>query len=162
MWRVVSLTASSRCCWSGWSLAVCFRISLSSSGYFITRLRGMSRKFHRSSFLLKGDWRQRCRKSCTPPVLLLLVQQGLGLHLVTAVRGIGGETGQLQGHRDRHLVSDEQETRTDANYEDSSTEWRETLTHPVSQDVSHVFCGAVRFSGISEATEQSWGFLIIR
>ena len=56
-----------------------------------------------------------------PPVLLLLVQQGLGLHLVTAVRGVGGETGQLQGHRDRHLVSEEEETRKDARYEDSYT-----------------------------------------
>lgn len=34
-----------------------------------------------------------------PPVLLLLVQQGLGLHLVAAVRRVGGETRQLQGHK---------------------------------------------------------------
>lgn len=32
-----------------------------------------------------------------PPVLLLLIQQGFGLHLVTAVRGVGGETGHLPG-----------------------------------------------------------------
>lgn len=63
--KLVFLTASSRCCRSGWSLGVCFTISLSSSGYFTNRLRGMSRKFHRSNFLLKGDWRQRCKKSWT-------------------------------------------------------------------------------------------------
>lgn len=62
---VVLLTASSRCCRSGWSFGVCLRISRSSSGYLTSRLRGMSRKFHRSSLRLKGDSRQRCRKSCT-------------------------------------------------------------------------------------------------
>lgn len=39
-----------------------------------------------------------------PPILLLLVQQGLGLHLVTAVRCVGGEEGQLQGHRYRQMT----------------------------------------------------------
>lgn len=32
-----------------------------------------------------------------PQILLLLVQQGLGLHLVTAVWSVGVEAGQLQG-----------------------------------------------------------------
>lgn len=40
-----------------------------------------------------------------PPVLLLLVQQGLGLHLVTAVRCVGGETRQLQEHTHTHLIT---------------------------------------------------------
>lgn len=40
-----------------------------------------------------------------PPVLLLLVQQGFGLHLVAAVWRVGGETGQLLGQADRQLVA---------------------------------------------------------
>lgn len=40
-----------------------------------------------------------------PPVLLLLVQQGLGLHLIAAVRRVGGETGQLWGQADGRLVA---------------------------------------------------------
>lgn len=59
------LTAFSRLAVSGCSGGVCRRISFSRSGYFTSRDRGMSRKLHRSSFLLKGDSRQRCRKSCT-------------------------------------------------------------------------------------------------
>lgn len=59
------LTAFSRLAASGCSGGVCLSISLSSSGYLTRRDRGMSRKLHRSSFLLKGDSRQRCRKSCT-------------------------------------------------------------------------------------------------
>jgi len=39
------------------------------------------------------------QKVLNPPILLLLVQQVLGFHLVTAVRSVGGETRQLQVHR---------------------------------------------------------------
>lgn len=59
------LTASSRIWISGWSLGVCLRISFRSSGYLTSRLRGMSKKLQRSSLRLKGDSRQRWRKSCT-------------------------------------------------------------------------------------------------
>lgn len=54
-----------------------------------------------------------------PPILLLLVQQVLGLHLVTAVWSVGGETGQLQGHRNRNLVTTTKHLKsseTDCNY----------------------------------------------
>ena len=58
-------TASSRLAVSGCSGGVYRRISRSRRGYLTRRERGMSRKLHRSSFLLKGDSRQRCKKSCT-------------------------------------------------------------------------------------------------
>ena len=47
------------------------------------------------------------QKVLNPPILLLLVQQVLGFHLVTAVRSVGGETRQLQVHRNRHLLTTE-------------------------------------------------------
>lgn len=49
----------------------------------------------------KGRLATALQEVLDPPILLLLVQQGLGLHLVTAVRSVGGETGKLQGHRNR-------------------------------------------------------------
>lgn len=49
------LTASGRVSSSGWSGGVHFRISFNNRGYLTRRLRGRSKKFHRSSFLLKDD-----------------------------------------------------------------------------------------------------------
>lgn len=44
----------------------------------------------------KGRLEAALQEVLHPPILLLLVQQGLGLHLVAAVRGVAGETGELQ------------------------------------------------------------------
>lgn len=52
----------------------------------------------------KGRLATALQEVLDPPILLLLVQQGLGLHLVTAVRGVGGETGKLQGHRNTRFI----------------------------------------------------------
>lgn len=49
----------------------------------------------------KGRLEATLQEVLDPPILLLLIQQGFSLHLVTAVRSVGGETGQLQRHRDR-------------------------------------------------------------
>lgn len=62
---VSELTACSRLAVSGWSGGVCLKISFRRRGYLTSRERGMSKKLHKSSFLLKGDSRQRCRKSWT-------------------------------------------------------------------------------------------------
>lgn len=62
---VSALTACSRLAVSGWSGGVCLKISFRRRGYLTSRERGMSKKLHKSSFLLKGDSRQRCRKSWT-------------------------------------------------------------------------------------------------
>lgn len=62
---VFVLTACSRLAVSGWSGGVCLKISFRRRGYLTNRERGMSKKLHKSSFLLKGDSRQRCKKSWT-------------------------------------------------------------------------------------------------
>lgn len=62
---VFVLTACSRLAVSGWSGGVCLKISFRRRGYLTNRERGMSKKLHKSSFLLKGDSMQRCKKSWT-------------------------------------------------------------------------------------------------
>lgn len=58
------LTACGNTSSSGCSGGVLFWISFNSRGYFTSLLRGKSRKFHRSSFLLKDDsWHSR--KKCS-------------------------------------------------------------------------------------------------
>lgn len=59
------LTASGSVSSSGWSGGVHFCISFNSRGYLTKRLRGRSRKFHRSSFLLNEDSWHRRRKCST-------------------------------------------------------------------------------------------------
>lgn len=58
-------------------------------------------------FPAKGRLEAALQEVLDPPILLLLVQQGFSFHLVTAVRCVGGEAGQLQGHRHRDLVTAE-------------------------------------------------------
>jgi len=59
------LTASFSKAESGCSEGVAFWIAFRRRGYLTRRDLGRSRYDQRSSFRLKGDSKQRCRKSCT-------------------------------------------------------------------------------------------------
>lgn len=133
---------------------MCFRISLSSRGYFTNRLRGMSRKFHRSNFLLKGDCRQRCKKSCTRRSCFFWSNKALAFTWLL----------QYGVYEERQGSCRDTETETWLLHSAGDLRFNAILIlqtlelfsvcYPVSQDVSHMFCGPVRFSGVSEVTQQ--------